>query len=432
MKNYLYLKTIWSSVAAFSDMFNDLSVLVYNNQGQAIGWKPVPITIGPKEKVVSALIAQDTDNPDSVFSPDNYLPRLSVTWNGISRSPERQRGQKMKRRLFIEYLQSDKGREYCLNRLKENGGIINPDNLEALHSGYSPQPIARVDTQTVPYVLNLELSIWTKYMDDMAQILENILPFFNPEAYVSFVERGIGTERKAKVTLDSINPNFVTELDNTSRRVLQMQLAFSMEMNFYRPEEPIEKPIRRVTIRLGEDETRSDIGLGFPEARGETVNVVSLPCLSGSCDYLDMDKRLWSIIKPFTRNEELHMADYHNRLCPDDKVEPNPESYINPNNNGEEDAYWGLYGEQMDYALGNYTFTIENPQYEKEAFFVDGQTVSLGWVPVVIESSVDDYGNSGTLYKGGLAYTTELSGVYYIDTPSDTCDAVEEERRCDD
>jgi hypothetical protein len=431
-------------MAAFADIFNDMSVLAYDNStGKAIGWKPVPVSIGPKEKVVAALIAEDPDNPDSVYAPDNYLPRISINWTGIARDTERQRGQLDKRRLFVEYIQSDEAKAWCDGQKAANNGQPAPEGTEVVYdpNSVSPVPAARIDTQTVPYILNIEMTIWTKYMDDMAQLLENILPFFNPDAPVSLYERGVGTERIVQVKLDSISPNFVMELTNTDRRVLQANLSFQMELNFYKPEEPIAKPIKRVTVRIATDSTKGNkvniTGIDkkpTASADGETVNVAALPCLSGSCDYLDLDKRIASIITEFDGNTRTYMAEtYHNVLDPETQTQPTDVVYTNPNDNETEDIFYGLYGDQFDMAMSLYNFTIPAVQYENEAFVPNGQTVSLDWTPVVIMTGVvDECGREGTLYQGVPVDTSDVSGTYYVINPNSECDELDDERTCDE
>jgi hypothetical protein len=291
MYNYFYNKVIWTHVAAFADIFNEMSIVNYDAEGKAIGWKPVPVTLAPKEKVVAELIA-DPSTPDK--TPPNFLPRISIVWNGIARNAERQRGQLEKRRILVDY--------------------DDPENPQAI-----------MDMQTVPYDLNFELTVWTKYMDDMAQILENILPFFNPEAPVSLYERGIGSERQVKVVLESVAPNFVVELADPDRRVLQCNLAFKMECNFYKPQLPIGKPIKRITTRIGADMSRRNPV--YPNVDGTEISAFTIPEVSGSSNYLDMDKKIWSYKVQFDENMEDYMGwEYHDKLD-----SSNPLTGTNPN-----------------------------------------------------------------------------------------------------
>jgi len=205
-----YYRTIWSHIAAFAELFEDIRLHIYEKDrnspqyGQIIGYKTVPVILSPKEKVISALTVQLGKDRAEV---DNTLPKISVAWNGISWVPERMRGQLQKRNLFIEYLDTSTGQTRVKN----------------------------YDFQTVPYSLEMEVVLWTKYMDDGVQILENLLPFFAPELYISLKERGVESERKCMVRLNSVNPNFVSELNEPDRRLLQWNLSFTVECNLYKP-----------------------------------------------------------------------------------------------------------------------------------------------------------------------------------------------------
>jgi len=210
MKNVFYNRTIWTHVVAFSEIFEDIKLHIYNKDrsspqyGQITGYKYVPVILAPKEKVISALSVQAGKDRAEV---DNILPKISIAWNGISWVSERMRGQRQKRVLFIEYLDTTNGS----TRVKQ------------------------YDYQTAPYSLEFEVVIWTKYMDDGVQILENVLPFFTPEAYISLKERGVNLERKCQVKLNSVTPNFSYELQEPDTRILQWQLSFSVECNMYKP-----------------------------------------------------------------------------------------------------------------------------------------------------------------------------------------------------
>jgi hypothetical protein len=402
------MKSIWSHIAAFADIFNDMSVLVYDDDGKAKGYKPVPVTIGPKEKIIAALIA---DNGISVYSPDNYLPRISVTWNGMNRNADRQRGNHEKRRLFVEY-----------------------DDVDG---DGSEETQVRMDMQTVPYDINFEVSLWTKHMDDLAQILENILPFFNPDAPVSLYERGTGQERIVKVTLDSVTPNFVTDLAETDRRVLQVNLGVTMEMNFYRPEIPPGKPIKRVTVRMGADTTSVWLTKAktISTADGDTLSAVALPCLSGG-HFNDYDSRTWTVIQAFDGDTKDYMADtYHNQMrttyTTSAEYDPTPP---NPNLDPTDDTYYGLYGDtQFIMGYDGYYYNIDGVDWNNQAFVPTGQDPTFTWTIETSAWAVDDCGREGILYEGGEgSYNYDISGSYYVqnegecDTINDPCGGEDE------
>lgn len=275
MKNFFYNKVLWHHLALFASIFDEMETWVYNEEGKAIRSKRIPVYLTPKEKVAALIQRQGTQD---VFpggsSIDNYLPSITISWRGIQLDSERLRGQREKRKLYVRYQDGEE------------------------------EPEIHMDLQTVPYLLQLEVTVWAKYMDDAAQILENILPFFHPEAYVSIFEKSVGTERKCKVSLDSITPNFVYEMGQNERRVIQFNLAFQMECNMYKPELPIGKPILDIQTKLG-TATNSD------KAEG---SVVETKFAEGSKTFVDFDDKIYSIIRDLTDDESFNIASYFNKV----------------------------------------------------------------------------------------------------------------------
>jgi hypothetical protein len=95
----------------------------------------------------------------------------------------------------------------------------------------------QTDVQVIPITMTFELTIWAKYMVDINQLLENIMPGFAPETYVSFKERNFGIEHKSRVVLTGSSKNFVYEYGETERRILQWNLTFAMDAVLYKPME---------------------------------------------------------------------------------------------------------------------------------------------------------------------------------------------------
>lgn len=205
MKSYFYPQSTYTSILAFSELFNDLTVRVYDKKNEIVGIKPVPLTLTPKEKIASILSTTHVNDIDPQV--DNYLPRISINLTGMEFDKERMRGKNEHRLLNIEYDDNTKKRTM------------------------------QVDVQPIPYILNFEVTIWSKYMVDGIQLIEYITSDFAPQMYVSFKERNFGIEHKSKVTLDSVSPNFVYELGESERRVITWTMRFSMETVIYKPME---------------------------------------------------------------------------------------------------------------------------------------------------------------------------------------------------
>jgi len=205
LKAYFYPQSTYTSILAFSELFNDLTVRVYDKNNSIVGIKPVPLSLTPKEKIAAILSTTPINDVDPQI--DNYLPRISINMTGVTFDPERMRGKYEKRLLNIEY------------------------NLD------TNKKFMQIDTQPIPYNLSFDVTVWTKYMTDGMQLIEFLVPDFAPEKYISFKERNFGIEHKSKVILTSVSPNFVYDLSENERRVITWTLSFSMESVMFKPME---------------------------------------------------------------------------------------------------------------------------------------------------------------------------------------------------
>ena len=80
----------------------------------------------------------------------------------------------------------------------------------------------------VPYNMSFELSIYTKLNDDMLQILEQILPYFQPGYTVSIkLLDDVAEKRDVPIILENISMQDDYEGDFSTRRALIYTLRFS-------------------------------------------------------------------------------------------------------------------------------------------------------------------------------------------------------------
>ena len=222
---HFYYRTIWETITAFANSFTDIGLYVYDKDktsptyGLPIGRKVIPIILAPKEKVISVLDALLGSEKAEV---DNVLPKISIQWGGgLSYDSSRNRGKNQKRTLFVEYTTT--------------GAFAIEEGLPTPANPNTPARYKHFDIQTVPWKMDIEMIIWAKYEDDGVQIIEQILPFYSPDRQISLIERAIGIQREAKVTLNSVNGNFATNLNDPDRRILQWNLSFTVELNLYKP-----------------------------------------------------------------------------------------------------------------------------------------------------------------------------------------------------
>ena len=167
----------------------------------------VPIAFAPVEKTQQDRLEDYTVEPQSL-GQRYYLqvPRLALTFNGFQYAPDRATG------------------------VNETRYFPNPtvDN----------QPVATMlkDAQPTPYNFVFTLHIRTDSISDFSQIIENILPYFNPKLYLRVKEFSfLNIERDLSVTLNDAAPIFTDELDKNNMRQIDGTVTFSVEGWMYKP-----------------------------------------------------------------------------------------------------------------------------------------------------------------------------------------------------
>ena len=88
----------------------------------------------------------------------------------------------------------------------------------------------------VPYNIGFELNILAKLNDDALQIIEQILPYFQPSFNLTVdLVKSIGEKRDIPIVLDSINFQDDYEGDFSTRRALIYTLGFTAKTYLFGP-----------------------------------------------------------------------------------------------------------------------------------------------------------------------------------------------------
>ena len=104
----------------------------------------------------------------------------------------------------------------------------------------------------------MSLYIMAKNQDDGLQIMEQILPYFQPDYTVSIKPvDGFDFKQDVPVILDSVTIQDDYEGDLATRRVLIYQLDFTMKMKFYGPTSDVGL-IREINIDFEKFGTNND------------------------------------------------------------------------------------------------------------------------------------------------------------------------------
>ena len=186
--NYFYHEIIRKTIIAFGTLFNDVHVRHTDGQGNAANDLKVPLAYGPSQK----FLARITQQADLNKAVQITMPRMSFEMTSIDYDSTR------KSSLVQTFKTCDDG-----SKVKK---VFMP----------------------VPYNIGFELNILSKLNDDSLQILEQILPYFQPHFNLTIdLVESIGEKRDIPIILESISFQDDYEGNFDTRRALIHTLRFT-------------------------------------------------------------------------------------------------------------------------------------------------------------------------------------------------------------
>jgi len=216
--SYSYHEIIKRTIIAFGTLFNNLYIKHKDGDGNDHSLMKVPISYGPVQKFLARL----EEKPDLRNRVAITLPRMSFEMTSFEYDPSRK----------VSTLQ-----QFQTNT--SNGPV----------QVYMP----------APYNIGIQLSIITKYQDDMLQIIEQILPYFQPHFNLPVdLVSTIGEKRDIPVVLQGITMEDDYEGDYSTRRSLVYTLNFIAKTSIFGriPEEG--KVIKKVQVDYYTDTVRDN------------------------------------------------------------------------------------------------------------------------------------------------------------------------------
>ena len=195
---YSYHEIIRKTIISFGTLFNNILIKHEEQDGTDYSLIKVPIAYGPIQKFLARL----EQKPDLRKRVALTLPRMSFELTSINYDASRK----------VSTVQTFK--------------TLNSENQNKAIKVYMP----------VPYNLGIKLSIMAKYNDDMLQILEQILPFFQPSFSLTIdLVSSIGEKKDVPMILENIQMEDNYESDFTTRRVLIYTLNFVAKTYIFGP-----------------------------------------------------------------------------------------------------------------------------------------------------------------------------------------------------
>ena len=194
-----YFSLIRKYVILFGTLFNNIRITRTDAAGNITFLERVPITYGPREKML-ARVAQDPNiNLSTAIYP---LPMMSFEMTAFSYDGQRKLP--------------------TINRTAVN------DTSNSANNTYQYVP--------VPYNIGFELSVLCKNAEDGSKIVEQILPYFTPDWTVSAtLIPEMNIKHDIPVILNSINLNDAYDDDYEKRRSMIWVLNFTLKGYIYGP-----------------------------------------------------------------------------------------------------------------------------------------------------------------------------------------------------
>ena len=211
---HFYHKLTRKYVVLFGNMFNNISMIRTDiDTGIELERFRVPIIYAPKEKYYTRLQADPDLNRELQIS----LPRMSFEMTSITYDPSRKQ-----------------------NSMLRHGKAGNAGSVNTQYMG-------------VPYDLGFELNIYARNIDDGTQIVEQILPYFNPD-YTPTINpvSAVGFLKDTPIVLNSVSNKVEHEGNFDSVRYITWTLNFTMKAYYYGPVS-IPKIIRKIDANIYND-----------------------------------------------------------------------------------------------------------------------------------------------------------------------------------
>lgn len=200
LNTYFYHAMIRKTVAAFGSLFNDIKIMRKDADGEVRQISRVPLAYGPRQKFLARI---ETEPDFTASAVAIKLPRLSFEITSLTYDNEAK-----------------------INKMNQfKAGTISNGTRETVYA-------------YAPYKIGMSLSIMTKNQDDALQILEQIIPYFQPDYTITINDLpDLGLKNDIPIVLNSVNMTEDYEGDFLIRRAIIYTLEFETRVRFYGPTE---------------------------------------------------------------------------------------------------------------------------------------------------------------------------------------------------
>jgi len=226
-------------------MFNGITIERKDAAGNSVQIQRVPLSYSPKQKFL-AKIRQQPNTDESNFQV--ILPRMGFEMIALDYDPNRK-----------------------ISPLQQNRTL---NSSTSASSQYAP----------TPYNISVLLYIYVKNQDDGLQIIEQILPYFNPDYNLTLKAiPELDIKNDLPILLNTIGFEDDYEGDMTTRRAIIWTLSFTMKLNFYGPVSKQGIINRVVANTFRNSDLTNQLQSISVSASNNTANAI----LAGNVSYID-------------------------------------------------------------------------------------------------------------------------------------------------
>jgi len=192
-----YWGAIRKAIVAFGNMFNNITIQRTDANGNVVQLQKVPLSYSPKQKFLTKIRQQPNVDIQNV---QVLLPRMGFEMISLDYDPNRK-----------------------ISPIQQSRTI---NSSTAANAQYAP----------TPYNINMILYVYAKNQDDGLQVIEQILPYFNPDYNLTIkAVPDLNIQNDMPIILSSIGFEDDYEGDLTTRRSIIWTLSFVLKINFYGP-----------------------------------------------------------------------------------------------------------------------------------------------------------------------------------------------------
>lgn len=204
MKQYFFYRCFRKTIIEFLNIFNDIKIAKYDSDGNITKYVDVPVKLAPKSKFYYWLYDR---------RHEQRFPMMSAEVTGIDHANDRLAGKHEDH--FIE----------------------------------SAEGVTEYYLTPAPYDIEFELKIGAEYMSEADQIVEQILPFFNPFVYTKLDIPEINGSFNLKVLFQGMTVDQDVDIAEDEVRKIVWNMTFRVYSFLLHPKAEV-KEVRKIVNKF--------------------------------------------------------------------------------------------------------------------------------------------------------------------------------------